>query len=80
MVDSKVITLIHSEDCHECETCGDTYADSYQLEYNGKVYGDKARAHCCGNTETTVAECYYMLLTDLGYDIQEGDNEWETSE
>ena len=63
----KHITITYTTADHDCDTCGSSYAESYILECNGKTYGEKATAHCFGNTEFTLDQVLIMFLEDNGY-------------
>lgn len=63
----KHITVTYTTAEHDCDTCGSSYAESYILECNGKTYGEKATAHCFGNTEFTLDQVLTMFLEDNGY-------------
>lgn len=68
---SKIAKITYSQDYMDCETCGSEYAESVQIEIDGKVFGSLASASCFGNIETTGTSILKEYLISLGYQIEE---------
>jgi hypothetical protein len=66
---NKEITILHTTDDFDCDDCGGSYAESWQLIHGDKVYGERARAHCFGETSTQLGDVLLEFLQDEGYVI-----------
>lgn len=67
---NKKITILYTTDSFDCDDCGGSYAESWQLIHDDKVYGEEARAHCFGQTSTSLENVLLEWLQDEGYIIK----------
>jgi len=62
------IKTIHDD--YDCETCGASYAEGYQIYRDGKlVHEMKPVAHCYGGESFTVEDWAIWIIRDLGHDV-----------
>lgn len=59
------IEIEYSTDFYDCETCGADSASAYTITYNGKVYGEPARAHCYSGYNNTLCDVASELFRDI---------------
>jgi transposase-like protein len=74
----KRIKIIRTEDEYECDTCGWDWQESYQVEYDGKLYGNEAHATCFGAENTSLADALLLFIQDQGFDVEHEDVVYET--
>jgi hypothetical protein len=62
------IKTIHDD--YDCETCGASFAEGYQIYRDGElVHEMKPVAHCFGGENFTVEDWAAWILRDLGHEI-----------
>lgn len=62
------IKTIHDD--YDCETCGASFAEGYQIYREGElVHEMKPVAHCFGGENFTVEDWAAWILCDLGHEI-----------
>lgn len=62
--------VTYLQDTYDCETCGSSYADGYEIRKNGElVYTMKPVAHCYGGDNYTQDELVEWIVNDLGAKI-----------
>jgi hypothetical protein len=62
------IKTIHDD--YDCETCGASYAEGYQIYRDGELIHEmKPVAHCFGGENFTVEDWAAWILRDLGHDV-----------
>jgi hypothetical protein len=74
----KRIKIIHTEDEYECDTCGWDWQESYQVEYEGKLYGNEAHASCFGAENTSMADALLLFIQAQGFEVEYEDVVYET--
>jgi len=66
---SKEIKIVLTEDEWDCETCGSSWEQSYQLFCGDKEFGVEAIAHCTGSQRSTFEEVIVAFLESEGYTV-----------
>lgn len=66
----KNIKLTYSTDEYDCEDCGGSYADSWLLECEGKMFGSIARAHCFGGEQHELSDVLLAFMESEGYTFE----------
>jgi hypothetical protein len=66
----KRVDIVYSADEWDCETCGGSYCDSYQIRCEGLAYGEMANAHCLSTSSTDLAPVLLEFLRAEGYDVR----------
>lgn len=74
----KRIKIIRTEAENDCETCGWDWAESYQVEYKGKLYGNEARASCFGAENTSLADAMLLFIESQGFEVEYEEGVYET--
>jgi hypothetical protein len=71
---SKQIKIVYTEDEYDCDTCGSSWEQSYQLFCGDKEFGVAASAYCCGSQRSSLEDVLIEFLESEGYVIErEGD-------
>lgn len=66
----KKIKLTNSTDQYSCETCGGSYAESWLLECEGKMFGSIARAHCFEDEQHELSDVLRAFMESEGYTFE----------
>jgi hypothetical protein len=70
----KIINVLFSEDCYDCELCGDDWASSTLIEYGDWSYGGIAIAHCFDGVSFCYHDCFNALFKHLNISFDNSDN------
>jgi hypothetical protein len=70
----KIINVLFSEDCYDCELCGDDWASSTLIEYGDWSYGGIAIAHCFDGVSFCSHDCFSALLEHLNIPFDNSEN------
>jgi hypothetical protein len=71
---SKEVRIVYTEDEWDCETCGSSYEQSYQLFCGDKEFGVEAKAHCTGSESSSLEDVLLAFLESEGYTVTREDN------
>ena len=65
---SEEIKTIHDD--YDCETCGASYAEGYQIYRDGELDHEmKPIAHCFGGDDFKTEDWAIWIIRDLGHDV-----------
>jgi hypothetical protein len=67
---TKKIVIKYTTAEHDCETCGGTWEESYQLLCKDVVIGNEAHAYCFGCENTSLKDALMQFLEHEGYKIE----------
>lgn len=66
--DVSEISIEWLSDCHQCETCGSSYAEGAVVSIDGAVAIEmRPTAHCFGGKNYDQAEVFERILKHLGH-------------
>lgn len=60
------MTIYHTHDETDCETCGASWEEAYEIKFNGGVYGTQASASCFGSKGNTLLGALVEVFSDYG--------------
>jgi hypothetical protein len=64
------IKIIRTTDEEDCECCGTSYAEGYEVYINDKLVHELIPlAHCYGCATYEIDDAFKLLLQGLGYNV-----------
>lgn len=76
-----VIEIKAISDSHDCETCGGSWEEGFEVTIDGKPFGDyKAYAHCFDSVRFELSTVLEDIIKHLGHDIVVIEETHETNE
>lgn len=71
------IEIETSNDTHDCETCGSTWAEGGTVTIDGEVVLDlEPLAHCFGGQNYSETDLLVMALAKVGIDVDVDGGKW----
>lgn len=58
------LVIYETHDETDCETCGASWEEGYEIDYNGKTYGTSASASCFGSEGCSFYDALEALMND----------------
>lgn len=60
------LNIWHTTDETDCETCGASWAEAYEIEYQGNTYGFAAYAGCFDQSDNSLVGVLIDIFGPLG--------------
>lgn len=68
------IKIVRSYDDSDCDTCGSSYAEGFEVTVDGEPFGDYAPvAHCYGGSDYSIEQVFVDLLEHFGHKVEIGE-------
>lgn len=65
-----MIEIKEVSDSHDCETCGGSWEQGFEVTINGKPFGNyKAVAHCFDSVRFDLADVLQDIMKHLGHEV-----------